>query len=129
MAKKNDILITVKGSGLGKNNIANIDEIAISRQLMAIRCNYLEYRYVHLFIQAKYDYFQSIGTGIAIPGISRNDVLNIMFPLPPFDEQKRIVAKVDQLMLLCDQLEAKIKQAQSDSEILMEVAVSNLLEI
>lgn len=54
---------------------------------------------------------------------------SIVFPLPPLEEQKRIVTKVDQLMALCDQLEVKIRQAQSDSDILMEVAVSHLLEV
>ncbi len=36
-AIKNDILITVKGSGVGKTNTCNLDKIAIGRQLMAIR--------------------------------------------------------------------------------------------
>lgn len=38
------------------------------------------------------------------------------FPLPPLEEQKRIVAKVDELMALCDQLDLKIKESQSLSE-------------
>jgi type I restriction enzyme S subunit len=51
------------------------------------------------------------------------------FPLPPIEEQKRIVTKVNQLMEHCNQLETGIKQAQSDSDILMEVAVKHLLKI
>jgi hypothetical protein len=34
--------------------------------------------------------------------------------LPPLEAQQRIVAKVDQLMALCDQLEAKLAQTQTD---------------
>lgn len=34
------------------------------------------------------------------------------FPVPPLPEQHRIVAKVDQLMTLCEQLKARISQAQ-----------------
>ena len=41
-----------------------------------------------------------------IPGISREDVDQFVFPFPPLAEQHRIVAKVDELMALCDQLEA-----------------------
>jgi type I restriction enzyme S subunit len=41
-----------------------------------------------------------------IPGISREDVEGFVFPLPSLAEQHRIVAKVDELMGLCDRLEA-----------------------
>ena len=43
----------------------------------------------------------------AIPGISRNDVYRETIALPPTAEQARIVARVDELMRLCDALEAK----------------------
>ena len=127
IAKQNDILLTVKGAGLGKNNIVDIDKVAISRQLMAIRCNNVNYKYVHLFINSKYAYFQSIGVGIAIPGINRDNVLTLAFPLPPANEQKRIVAKVDELMVLCDELESSLSKSQTDCDRLMEAAVSEIL--
>ncbi|WP_407283259.1 restriction endonuclease subunit S [Methanolobus sp. WCC1] len=50
-----------------------------------------------------------------------------LIPLPPLAEQKRIVAKVDQLMELCDRLESDIRQAQEDGERLMEAVVNGLL--
>lgn len=49
------------------------------------------------------------------------------FPLPPFEEQRRIVSKVDQLMSLCDNLEAGLMRSQADSERLMEAAVGKML--
>jgi type I restriction enzyme, S subunit len=49
------------------------------------------------------------------------------FPLPPFEEQKRIVAKVDQLIALCNELEAGLVQAQTDGGKLMEAVVHHVL--
>lgn len=49
------------------------------------------------------------------------------FPLPPFDAQKRIVAKVDQLMALCDELESGLTQSQTDCERLVEAVVGKLM--
>jgi len=48
---------------------------------------------------------------------------NTLVPVPPVAEQKRIVAKVDQLMALCDELETKLNQAQKQSAQLMEATV------
>jgi type I restriction enzyme S subunit len=127
IANLNDILITVKGAGLGKNNVVNIEKLCISRQLMAIRCVGVSTEYIHLFIRSKYDYFQSIGVGIAIPGIGRDAILKMPCPLPPLAEQSRIVAKVDQLMALCDQLQTQLKQAQETSAKLTAAAVANLV--
>ena len=59
--------------------------------------------------------------------ISTADVAAFSIPLPPLSEQLRIVAKVDQLMTICDDLESKLTQSQTDSEKLMEAVVHQLL--
>lgn len=45
--------------------------------------------------------------GIGISNMSSKALAMIPFPLPPLEEQSRIVAKVDELMALCDKLEAQ----------------------
>lgn len=48
---------------------------------------------------------------------------NFVIPLPPFNEQKRIVAKVRQLLILCDELEQRVMENQKNSEFLMEAVL------
>lgn len=64
----------------------------------------------------------SLGKGIK-PGLNRNEAYAIPIAVPPFAEQHRIVAKVDELMALCDQLEAQHVNAVNAHEKL----VSHLL--
>ncbi len=60
--------------------------------------------------------------------LSVGKIRNIVVPLPPKAEQRRILIKVAQLMVLCDELEAKLKQAQAASEALMEAVVRQVME-
>lgn len=52
--------------------------------------------YVRLFLQANFDKIKSKGQGV-IPGIDRNSVMNLLFPIPPLSEQRRIVEKQREL--------------------------------
>lgn len=59
--------------------------------------------------------------------LSVGKIRGIVVPLPPFREQQRILRKVDKLMSLCDELEAKLTQSQTDNEKLMDAAVRQVL--
>jgi type I restriction enzyme S subunit len=50
------------------------------------------------------------------------------FPLPPLAEQHRIVAKVDELMALCDQLEQQLSQADQQRRRLLEALLAEALQ-
>lgn len=117
---KGDILITVKGSGVGKLVSLDLNEAAISRQLMAIRNRYINSEFVYLVLKASSTKFLESAKGIAIPGISREDVLNLVVALPPLSEQKRIVEKTNELMALCDDLEKTAEQSKWESEKLIQ---------
>ncbi|MFN6368041.1 MAG: restriction endonuclease subunit S [Aphanizomenon sp.] len=54
---------------------------------------------------------------------------NTLIPLPPLAEQKRIVTKVDKLMKLCDELETKLTQTQTEREKIINAAVKQLLTV
>lgn len=63
--------------------------------------------YLLLFISKNKKYLRDNKKGAAIPHLNRNLFNNLIVPLPPIAEQKRIVAKLEQLSPLCDTL-AKI---------------------
>jgi len=50
------------------------------------------------------------------------------FPIPPLNEQKRIVAKVDELMKLYDELEKQLRQSKEKSERLMQAVLQEAFE-
>lgn len=102
-----DLLITCKGT-IGKTAFNTLGEIHIARQIMAIR-NFSE-RLNTGFLKIWLDGF--VGHLVEksksmIPGFSRDDLVLAPYPVLPIEEQSRIVAKVDELMALCDKLEAQ----------------------
>ena len=56
-------------------------------------------------------YANAMGTGQ--PNVNGNALKNLLFALPPLAEQHRIVAKVDELMALCDTLKERLHDAQT----------------
>jgi type I restriction enzyme S subunit len=105
VALQGDLLLTVKGAGIGKTNILKFEEAAISRQLMAVRAVGLHRDFLALVLESIREDLRAAQVGIAIPGIGRADVEDIELLLPPESEQERIVATVDELMRTCDDLE------------------------
>ena len=55
--------------------------------------------------------------------VSGTKLKNTLVPIPPFEEQKRIVSKADQLMNLCGELETRLNQSKKDSEMLMQAVL------
>jgi type I restriction enzyme S subunit len=66
-------------------------------------------------------------------GISAANLKLVKFPLPPLAEQHRIVAKVEELMALCDRLKAQLTATETESRRLLEAvlhaAVSGSIQI
>ena len=60
-------------------------------------------------------------------GISASNLKEVQIPLPPLAEQYRIVARIDELMALCDQLEAQITTTEADSRRLLEAVLHEAL--
>jgi type I restriction enzyme S subunit len=60
-------------------------------------------------------------------GISASNLREVRFPIPPLNEQHRIVAKVDELMGTCDQLEATIAKGDATRSRLLDALLHEAL--
>lgn len=74
------------------------------------------------------DYYarNASGTSSSMKNIGREVMCNLPLPLPPLAEQRRIVAKVDQLMALVDQMETQLATSRAAAEKLMNALVAEL---
>ena len=120
LADIGDVVICTR-MGLGKIAIAKV-KVAINQDLKAIKLTSL------LDVDFFLYYFKTLnikGTGTTVEGIRQDELLDFIFPLPPLAEQNRIVAKVDELMALCDQLEKQ----QSESNTAHQILVKTFLNI
>ena len=88
--------------------IVNISkrEICIGRGLCAIKAiSKISERFILFFLRAFQQSFIKQSTGTTFKAITNNVVINQLFPLPPLAEQKRIVAKIEELLPLVDRYE------------------------
>jgi len=93
-AMAGDLLITCKGT-VGEMAITDIPQCHIARQVMAIRNEYgLNLDFLRFVLSFHVLKITDAARGI-IPGISREDLLDLELPLPPLVEQRRIVEAID----------------------------------
>ena len=85
--------MTCKGT-IGEIALNNFGEAHIARQIMAIRNIYnLNVEFLSLCIEHAMSEIKQAAKGL-IPGISREDILNLIIPIPPEKHQKEIVRNV-----------------------------------
>ena len=105
-----DLLLTCKGSGVGKMVWCNIENAHIARQIMALRCiDGLYKNYLEIVMLAFLSKIVSKANGL-IPGLSRDVILNMTFPLPPFNEQTQIYHKSKEILSCTQQVDKETEK-------------------
>jgi len=97
IAEKDDLLITCKGT-VGEMAFLSETKAHIARQVMAIKgISSIKIEYIHLFLRWYVSELKSMAKSM-IPGISREMIINALIPMPPINEQKRIVEKLEEFL-------------------------------
>lgn len=106
---------------------------------VAIYSSKISKEYLRMAINASLDaLIGSARGGVGLKHVTKGQIESLQIPLPPLEEQKRIVAKVDELMRLCDRLEAQQQEREellpllsraNHSRFVTEPTTGNLLAI
>ena len=128
-----DLLLNITGGSIGRCALVpdDFDTANVSQHVAIVRLVDLEMRkYMHSLIVSKQfqDTIMDVQVGVSREGLSMTKLKLFLVPLPPLEEQKAIVEKVNALMDLCDRLEQEVEQSQEHSEQLMQSCLREVFE-
>lgn len=125
-----DILFTTEAPMGNAAVVRLVEDFALAQRVICFR-PYTQLNSDFLVLQLLAEPFQSIldktATGLTAKGIKAAKLKRLPIAIPPLAEQHRIVAKVDELMALCDQLETQLASTATDSRRLLEAVLHDAL--
>lgn len=102
-----DLLLTCKGT-IGEMAFNNFGTAHIARQIMAIRNIFgLNSEYLALCMGFYIHKIKDAAKGL-IPGISREDILNLILPVPPERYQRQVVLRVQKINVILSSIEKNL---------------------
>lgn len=112
---QNDILVGVSGVyGVGRTCLLEIEGY-IYDGIMAIKgVGEISFRkFIHYYLLLQRMKFLDAATGTSWPNINTTILKEYVFPIPPFEEQKEIVKRVEQLFAFADKIESRYTKAKA----------------
>jgi len=130
----NDVLLNITGASLGRCALVPSDfgEANVSQHVTIIRPTDPQTReYLHLCLLSPYCQALIWGrqVGMAREGLSKKVLEQFEIPFPPISEQRRIVARVSELMRFCDDIEEQLRSSLNVAERFAASVVASLTGI
>ncbi|HCG7250719.1 TPA: restriction endonuclease subunit S [Vibrio parahaemolyticus] len=131
LLENDDILIARTGGTIGKSYLVeNIDLQAVFASYLIrvkrVQAVYAPFTKVFLGSQLYWKQLIENSAGTGQPNVNATALKQLLFIVPPFNQQKRIVAKVDELMALCDQLEQQTEASIEAHQVLVTTLLDTL---
>lgn len=98
------VLMAMYGATIGKLGILAVEATTNQACCACIPYSGIYNRYLFYFLMAMRTSFIKMGEGGAQPNISKEKIVSAIVPFPPLAEQKRIVARIEELLPLCEML-------------------------
>jgi type I restriction enzyme, S subunit len=110
-----DVLLNITGASIGRCAVVpdSFEDANVSQHVAILRLIDKDLRhFLHLCVISPIfqDAIMRIQVGVSREGLAMSRLREFPFPIPPLAEQRRIVAKVDELMALCDELEERQRE-------------------
>jgi type I restriction enzyme S subunit len=131
---QNDIVLALTrpyiADGLKVSVCPESYNLSLLNQRVAVIRPFLYFEYIFLVMRSPYilDVYKNRFNGNGLqPNLKVSDVTDLVFSIPPLEEQHQIVDKVDDLMSICDQLKARLSDAQTTQLNLADALVKEAL--
>ena len=138
LLRENDLLVVRSNGSLDIVGRAAIvpkaaESMSFAGYLVRVRFSpcYVQARYVWLVMNSRHirDLIEKpIRSTVGLKNVNSTELAALTIPLPPLAEQHRIVAKVDELMAMCDRLEASLARGEETRGRLVEAVLYEALE-
>jgi type I restriction enzyme S subunit len=103
------VLIAMYGATIGKVGILTCPATTNQACCACVEYNGIEQMYLFYFLLSHREEFIMLGGGGAQPNISKEKIIETLFPLPPYTEQLRIVTKIEELFAVLDEIQKSIE--------------------
>ncbi len=124
--QKGDVLYGKLRPYLNKVVVADADGVCTTEIIPIVPLSAIDSQFLRGLLKRPtfLTHVDSLMYGVKMPRLGTDDAVKSIHPLPPLAEQKRIVAKIDQLMARCDELEKLRAERESKQSVLLNAVMS-----